>query len=86
MAKIVELGDDEIKEITDQGEALTGVICMKNWDDEKQCWVGIVCQAFRALDGKEGIVVYDVGTADTQVEIDDWGVNSIATRPWEKET
>lgn len=64
-------------------EPLTGVVAMKDWNDEKQCWIGTVCQAFRYPDGTEGIVVYDVGSAETQVEIDDWARHSIRTKPWE---
>lgn len=64
-------------------EPLTGIVAMKDWDDGKQRWIGTVCQAFRYPDGTEGIVVYDVGSAETQVEIDDWARHSIKTRPWE---
>jgi hypothetical protein len=66
-------------------EPLTGVVAMKDWNDEKQYWIATVCQAFRYADGTEGIVVYDVGHAETQVEIDDWTRNSLATKPWENE-
>lgn len=68
-----------------QATPLTGIVGMKDWNDEEQCWIGTVCQAFRYPDGTEGIVVYDVGRAETQVEIDDWARNSIATRPWDRE-
>lgn len=58
-------------------------IGMKNWSDEKQCWVGVVCRIELDDKGEERITVYDVGTAETQVQIGDWIKNSIATRPWE---
>ncbi len=65
-------------------EPLTGIVAMKYWNDTKQRWIGTVCQAFRYKDGAEGIVVYDVGSAETQVEIDDWARRSMAEKPWER--
>jgi hypothetical protein len=68
-------------------EALVSVselVGMKNWDDEKQCWIGVICQIVQGADGKESIHVFDVERADTQVEIDDWIVGAIKTKPWEK--
>lgn len=76
--------DESLKRDKPVAKVLTGVVAMKDWNEQKQCWIGTVCQAFLYLDGTEGIVVYDVGHAETQVEIDDWGRNSIATKPWEK--
>jgi hypothetical protein len=64
-----------------EGEAITEIVGMKHWNDEKQCWDGVVCQA-RRKDGKEFVLVYDVGSAETQVEIDDFLRHSIATEPW----
>ena len=57
------------------------IIGMKNWDDEKQCWIGVICQVM-VVDGKESVHVYDVERAETQVEIDDWIKEAIATKPW----
>lgn len=67
-------------------EPLTSIVAMKDWNDGKQCWIGTVCQAFRYADGTEGIVVYDVGRADTQVEIDDWARTSLRDKLWERDT
>lgn len=35
-------------------------------------------------DGKQLIEIADVGSAETQAEIDDWIEESIRTRPWGK--
>jgi hypothetical protein len=66
------------------GIADSPIVAMKNWDDEKQKWLGVICQVRRDENGKEFIQIYDVKSADTQVEIDDWARNSIATEPWNK--
>ncbi len=81
MQKKVRVVDDEQLR---HGKPLTGLVCIKNWDDERQRWVGVVCQVL-VVNGEQGIVVHDINTAETQVEIDDWGKETIATRPWEKE-
>ena len=65
-------------------EPLTDIVAMKVWNDKKRCWIGTICQAFKYSDGTEGIVVYDVGRAETQIEIDDWACDSLETKPWEK--
>lgn len=65
-------------------QPITEIVTMKNWNDRKQRWDGVACQAFRLADGSETIVIYDVGSAETQVGIDDWGRASIRDRPWEK--
>lgn len=65
-------------------EPVTPIVCMKKWLDDKQRWMGVVCQAVKNPNGEEGIIVYDVNTAETQVEIDDWADDSIATKPWER--
>jgi len=57
---------------------------MKNWDDKKQCWIGVVCRVMKNNVGKEFIEVADVVDAKTQVEIDDLIAESIATKPWER--
>lgn len=64
-------------------EPLTPIVAMKDWNDEKQRWIGTICQAFRYPDGTEGIVVYDVESAETQVEIDDWARESMRDKPWD---
>lgn len=66
------------------GVAESEIIGMKHWDDAKRCWHGVVCQVRRDDAGKEFIQVYDVGAAETQIEIDDWIRNSLATEPWNK--
>lgn len=55
---------------------------VKNWDDAKRRWIGVICR-IEIEAGKEVVKVYDVGDAGTQVEIDDWIADSIATKPWE---
>jgi len=74
---------DRIRQLT-EGEPLTPMVAVKRWDDAKQAWLGVICQCFRDSEGREGIVVYDVGMADTQVEIDDWCEEALRTKPWEK--
>lgn len=64
---------------------VTEIIGVKNWNDEKQCWIGVICQVMKDSAGKEIIVVMDIETAGTQVEIDDAIRRSLETRPWEKE-
>lgn len=71
---------DEVK-----GTAVSEIVGMKNWSDEKQEWHGVICQV-RNDAGKDFIQIYDVGRGKTQVEIDDWIRDSLATRPWEKVT
>jgi hypothetical protein len=78
------MDDTELAAKIAAAKPLTEIVAMKAWNDEKQCWIGTVCQAFRYLDGTEGIVVYDVGRAETQVEIDDWARESLATKPWQR--
>jgi hypothetical protein len=64
-------------------KAVSKIVGMKNWDDEKQCWVAVICQIMLDDKGKEFIQVYDVERARTQIEIDDWIRYAIATKPWE---
>ncbi len=64
------------------GLAESEIVGMKHWDDAKRRWHGVICQVRRDDEGKEFIQVYDVGAAATQVEIEDWIKNSIATEPW----
>jgi hypothetical protein len=78
------MNDAELAAKIANAEPLTGIVAMKDWNDLKQCWIGTVCQVFRYSDGTEGIVVYDVGRAETQVEIDDWARLSLETKPWER--
>lgn len=59
---------------------LTGV---KNWDDSKQRWIGVVVQIIERADGQECLLVYDVMSAETQVEIDDKLREAIFLKPWE---
>jgi hypothetical protein len=59
------------------------IVGVKNWSDERQCWVVAICQVTREADGSEKVYLLDIECADTQVEIDDWIRQSIATRPWE---
>lgn len=70
------------EEIT--GTAASEIVGMKNWDDKKRRWCGVICQVRLDDAGKEFVQVYDVMSAETQVEIDDSIKQSIATRPWEK--
>lgn len=69
-----------------KGTARSEVVGMKNWSDEKQRWHGVICQVRVDGDGEEFVQVYDVGSAETQVEIEDWLRDSIATRPWDDES
>ena len=72
---------DEIK-----GTAETDIVGMKNWNDEKQRWDGVICQVRRDDNGKEFIQIYDVGTAETQVGINDWIKETLIMRPWLRTT
>ncbi len=65
-------------------KVLSDWLGIKNWDDKKQCWIGVVCRIEVDDKGEEGIVVADVGSAQTQVEIDDWIGKSLAEKPWER--
>lgn len=62
---------------------LTPTVAMKNWNEKKRRWDGVICQAFRYPDGSEGIVVYDVGTAKTESELDVWAEGALEARAWE---
>lgn len=73
--------DSDVKQNLSKAEPLAGIVAMKDWNDQKQCWIGTVCQAFRYAVGTEGILVYDVGSAETQVEIDDWAKDSMTRKP-----
>jgi hypothetical protein len=64
-------------------EPVSEIVGMKNWDDQKRCWIGVICQIMRGDDGKKFVHVYDCERAETQVEIDDLIRKSIETRPWE---
>jgi len=55
------------------------IMGMKNWDDETQRWIGIVCQVD---EDNVAITVLDVMFAETQVEIDNKLKESITTKPW----
>jgi len=73
-----------VADITDKikGHAESEIFGMKNWNDAKQRWDGVICQVRRDDAGKEFIQIYDVGTAETQVEIDDWIKETLILRPW----
>jgi len=71
-----------VDEVT--GTAESDILGMKNWSDEKQCWMGVICQIRKDESGNEFIQIYDVKSAELQVQIDDWIKESIATKPWEK--
>lgn len=60
------------------------IVAMKDWQDARQQWVVVICQVFENPDGRQGIVIYDVGSAETQVEADDWARETIAAKPWER--
>jgi hypothetical protein len=59
------------------------IVGVKNWDAERQCWIGAVCQVAREDDGSENVCLLDFECADSEIAIDDWITQSIATRPWE---
>lgn len=63
---------------------VSDIVGIKNWDDSRQCWIGVICQVMKDKAGKESVQVYDVLTAETQVEIDDLIADSVIDRPWEK--
>ena len=73
---------DEVEGAT----AISEIVGMKNWDDAKQRWIGVICQIMADENGKEFVQVYDVASAETQTEIDDLIKKSIATKPWLEST
>lgn len=68
---------------TIEGTAESEILGMKNWNDKKQRWDAVICQVRKDDDGKEFVQIYDVGHAETQVEVEDWIRNCLATKPWE---
>ena len=58
------------------------IVGIRNWNDKKQRWDGVVCQVMKDHKGREFVEVYDVLSADTKVEIDDLIAQSIRTKPW----
>jgi len=56
-----------------------GPVGMKDWNDEQQCWIGTIVEADEEACE---ITVLDVGSAATQVEIDDWIRRALKERRW----
>ena len=74
----------ELNPIPPGSKPKSPLVGMKNWSDEKQSWHGVVCRVMEDASGKEFVAVFDIGSAATQVEIDDWIKESIRDKPWEK--
>lgn len=51
----------------------------KVWCDATQRWLGAVVEVDQ---NNHAVMVLDIGTAETQIEIDDWITESIRTKPW----
>lgn len=58
------------------------IVGMKQWNEEKKRWIGVVCQIVVDGDGKEGIMILDVMAAEHEVDLDEKIDKSIETKPW----
>jgi hypothetical protein len=56
-----------------------GPVGMKNWDNERQRWIGTIVEANEETCE---ITVLDVDSAATQVEIDDWIKRALKEKRW----
>ena len=54
---------------------------MKDWNDEQQRWIGTIVEADEEACK---ITVLDVGSAATQVEIDDWIQRALREKRWKE--
>lgn len=61
---------------------LSDIVGIKNWNQRKKRWDGVVCQVVKDHAGKESILVLDVMTAKTEDELSEALQKSIATKPW----
>lgn len=58
-----------------------GPVGMKDWNDEQQRWIGTIVEADEEACK---ITVLDVGSAATQVEIDDWIQRALREKKWKE--
>lgn len=64
---------------------LTHVVGMKNWNEKKRRWDGVICQAVKYDDDSEGIVIFDVMCQRTEKRLDEEIEVSLTAKPWLKD-
>jgi hypothetical protein len=76
---------EDMETLISAAKTKVGPVALKTWNDEHQCWVGIITMALVNKDGEEQLLMLDFGSAETQVEIDDWADEAMFMKRWEKD-